>query len=100
MAHECGLARVAHCSDAGGTHEQPRLHRQRVRAVKVSARAAREEYGVIVRVIDGATFEIDAVASAALRTRLRAGRGARPFFDRGPGYRRLAGRDHADLDFR
>ncbi len=67
---------------------------------KVSARAAREEYGVIVRVIDGTALEIDAAATTALRTRLRAGRGARPFFDRGPGYRRLAGRDHADLDFR
>lgn len=65
---------------------------------KVSERAAREEYGVLVRVIDGATFEVDAAATAALRARLRQDRGARPFFDRGPGYRRLTGRDHADVD--
>jgi len=45
---------------------------------KVSARAAREEYGVIVRVIDGATFEIDAAATVALRASLRQDRGPRP----------------------
>ncbi len=67
---------------------------------KVSARAAREEYGVIVRVIDGAALEIDAAASTALRASLRQDRGPRPFFDRGPGYLRLAGRAHADVDFR
>jgi N-methylhydantoinase B len=66
---------------------------------KVSDRAAREEYGVVVRVVDGATFEIDADATAALRAELRAGRGPRAFFDRGPGYRLLSGRDHADVDF-
>ena len=65
---------------------------------KVSERAAREVYGVIVRIVDGAAFEVDAVATAALRERLRAGRGPRPFFDRGPGYRALAGRDYADVD--
>jgi N-methylhydantoinase B len=65
---------------------------------KVSERAAREDYGVVVRVVDGATFEVDAVATAALRARLRGERGPRPFFDRGPGYRTLAGRDHADVD--
>ena len=67
---------------------------------KVSERAAREEYGVIVRVIDGAGFEIDVEATTALRARVAAERGPRPFFDRGPGYRRLAGRDHAEVDFR
>jgi N-methylhydantoinase B len=67
---------------------------------KVTARAARDEYGVVVRIIDDAAFEIDADATAALRGRLRADRGALPFFDRGPGYRRLAGRDHADVDLR
>jgi N-methylhydantoinase B len=65
---------------------------------KVTDRAARDEYGVVVRVIDGAAFEIDAEATAALRTELRAGRAPRPFFDRGAGYRQLAGRDHADVD--
>jgi N-methylhydantoinase B len=65
---------------------------------KVSERAAREDYGVVVRLVDDATFEVDAAATAALRARLRAARGARPFFDRGPGYRTLAGRDRADVD--
>jgi N-methylhydantoinase B len=67
---------------------------------KVSERAAREEYGVIVRVIDGAAFEVDAEATRDLRTRRRRERPPRPFFDRGPGYRRLAGRDQADVDAR
>jgi len=67
---------------------------------KVSERSAREDYGVIVRVIDDATVDVDAEATAAFRERLRAIRPARPFFDRGPGYRQLAGRDHADVDYR
>ena len=67
---------------------------------KVSERSAREDYGVMVRVIDDATVDVDAEATAAFRERLRAIRPARPFFDRGPGYRRLAGRDHADVDYR
>jgi N-methylhydantoinase B len=67
---------------------------------KVSARAAREDYGVVIRLVDGAAFEIDADATAALRARLRAERSPRPFFDRGPGYRLLSGRDHADVDLR
>ena len=65
---------------------------------KVSERAAREAYGVIVRLVDDATFEIDAAATSALRAQLRLGRRPRPFFDRGPGYRLLSGRDHADVD--
>jgi N-methylhydantoinase B len=67
---------------------------------KVSERAAREDYGVVVRVTDEASFEIAAAATSALRERLRATRAPRPFFDRGPGYERLAGRPHADVDFR
>jgi N-methylhydantoinase B len=67
---------------------------------KISERAARDAYGVVVRLIDGASFEIDATATASLRARLRSDRDGLPFFDRGPGYARLAGRDHADVDFR
>src|SRR5262249_53330699 len=67
---------------------------------KVSERSAREEYGVVVRLVDDAAFEIDASATAALRARLRQERGPRPFFDRGPGYASLAGREHADVDVR
>jgi N-methylhydantoinase B len=40
----------------------------------------------------------DPEATAELRARMRAVRGPAPFFDRGPGYPRLAGRDHADVD--
>ncbi|OLC14104.1 MAG: hydantoinase [Candidatus Rokubacteria bacterium 13_1_40CM_69_27] len=70
---------------------------------KVTARAAREEYGVVlVPGEDGEPLDdeplIDRVATRALRDELRATRGPRPFFDRGPGYRRLAGRDHAEVD--
>jgi N-methylhydantoinase B len=43
---------------------------------------------------------VDAAASDALRDQLRADRPAEPFFDRGPGYARLAeGRTAADVDW-
>ncbi len=70
---------------------------------KISARAAREEYGVVLAGTEGpspaAAPRVDADATRALRERLRAARGRLPFFDRGPGYRTLAGVDHADVDF-
>ncbi len=56
---------------------------------KVSAAAARDDYGVVLG---------DAVATDALRTELRARRGRVSFFDRGPGYRQLSGREHAEVD--
>jgi N-methylhydantoinase B len=65
---------------------------------KVSARAAREEYGVVLTSSPDGETGHDAPATAALRRRLGEARGRPPFFDRGPGYRRLAGRDHAELD--
>src|SRR5437879_2864158 len=65
---------------------------------KVSARAAREDYGVVLVGSDGER-RVDAAATRALRDRLGAARGRRPFFDRGPGYRSLAGVDHAEVDF-
>jgi N-methylhydantoinase B len=49
---------------------------------KVSAEAALGEYGVVLG---------DAAATERTRSGLRAERGAAPFFDRGPGYERLAG---------
>jgi N-methylhydantoinase B len=65
---------------------------------KVSARAARDEYGVAVAPgLDG-EWRQDPEATAGRRRGIRAARGSLPFFDRGPGYRRLAGRDHADVD--
>src|SRR5205823_6860523 len=59
---------------------------------KVSARAARDDYGVVLVSSDGER-RVDAAATRALRDRLGAARGRRPFFDRGPGYRTLAGVD-------
>jgi N-methylhydantoinase B len=67
---------------------------------KVSERAARDEYGVVVRIVDDATFEVDPGPTAALRAEIRAARSPRPFFDRGPGYRLLSGQDHADVDLK
>jgi N-methylhydantoinase B len=64
---------------------------------KVSARSAREDYGVVLEVATD-DVRIEVVATEALRARMRAERGAQPFFDRGPGYRRLAGREHAEVD--
>ncbi|GGL29935.1 hydantoinase B/oxoprolinase family protein [Phycicoccus endophyticus] len=57
---------------------------------KVSFEGARADYGVVA----SGTREdpvLDRPASDALRERLRADRGDRPFFDRGPGYARLSG---------
>jgi N-methylhydantoinase B len=65
---------------------------------KISARAAREEYGVVLTDASHGETGHDVAATASLRQQLRGARGRPPFFDRGPGYRRLAGRDHADVD--
>ncbi len=75
-----------------------------VRDGKVSVAGARTDYGVVLSRTGAAggvvVVEVDRVATAALRERLRAGRGERPFFDRGPGYARLAGgAPYADLDW-
>lgn len=60
-----------------------------VRDGKVSADGARGDYGVVLG---------DAAATEALRARMRAERGPAPFFDRGPGYPVLTGRERADVD--
>jgi N-methylhydantoinase B len=62
-----------------------------VREGKVSAAGARDDYGVVLG---------DPAATGARRAELRVERGAgeRPFFDRGPGYARLAGAPYADVD--
>ncbi len=71
-----------------------------VRWRKVSMEGARTSYGVVVI---GSVDEpaIDEDASDELRERLRAERtGTEPFFDRGPGYARLAGgATAADVDW-
>jgi N-methylhydantoinase B len=70
-----------------------------VRWGKVSVDGARTDYGVVM-VHDGAEPVLDAAATGRLRDDLRSRRtGDEPFFDRGPGYERLAaGRTHADVD--
>jgi N-methylhydantoinase B len=69
-----------------------------VRWGKVSVAGARDDYGVLLR-RDGDDVEVDAGATRALREDRRSTAGGRPFFDRGPGYPRLAGgRTHAEVD--
>jgi N-methylhydantoinase B len=66
---------------------------------KVSFEGARRDYGVVA---SGDRDEpvVDVVASNALRADLRAARPEEPFFDRGPGFARLAeGRQSADVDW-
>ncbi len=62
-----------------------------IRWRKVSVDGAARDYGVVVAgEVDGAV--VDEPGSDALRARLRSARtGDEPFFDRGPGYARLAG---------
>ncbi len=64
---------------------------------KVSERSAREDYGVVL-MVDADDVRVDVEATVALRARLAAERGPATFFDRGPGFKLLAGRDHADVD--
>jgi N-methylhydantoinase B len=54
---------------------------------KVSATAARDDYGVVL----GMDSTVDVPASDALRAAMLEARGDQPFFDRGPGYATLAG---------
>jgi len=66
---------------------------------KVSFDGARDAYGVVA---SGTTDDpiIDVAASDALRADMRENRGEEPFFDRGPGYARLAdGANAADVDW-
>ncbi|WP_211244853.1 hydantoinase B/oxoprolinase family protein [Intrasporangium oryzae] len=67
---------------------------------KVSLEGARRDYGVVAS-HDGDAPVVDVAASDALREQLRADRSEeQPFFDRGPGYARLAeGRTAADVDW-
>jgi N-methylhydantoinase B len=66
---------------------------------KVSSRGARDDYGVVVAYDDAEPF-VDSPATEAMRAeRLARRTGEEPFFDRGPGYARLAGgATHADVD--
>ncbi|CAN5115231.1 hydantoinase B/oxoprolinase family protein [soil metagenome] len=73
----------------------PEAVRRDVLDGKVSERAARQDYGVV---LDDAA--VDTTGTGALRDRLRKERPADPpFFDRGPGYARLSGGSaYADVD--
>jgi len=74
-----------------------------VRWGKVSPAGARTDYGVVLTGTAGAgDLGFDAEATGALRTELAGARAEeRPFFDRGPGYPRLAGgASAADCDWR
>ena len=66
---------------------------------KVSARSARQDYGVVLATNADGEPRVEAAATTTLRERLRSSRGPQPLFDRGPGYRTLAGVDHAAVDF-
>lgn len=72
-----------------------------VRDGKVSWDGARDDYGVVFTGA-GEAPQVNADATAYLRTSLQAGRrqrGPAPFFDRGPGYAALSGgAPHADVD--
>jgi N-methylhydantoinase B len=77
---------------------EPQLVALDVTQGKVGEAAARADYGVVLRRRDGGDYEPDPEATLQLRAEQRAARGFQPFFDRGPGYRQLSGRDFADVD--
>ena len=84
-------------------HRDPVLVARDVRWGKVSAAAAAAAYGVVLSGpdADAAGSVVDEPATVRLRETMRAERPEqRPFFDRGPGYARLAGgAGSADVDW-
>ncbi len=66
----------------------------------MSTAAAADDYGVVLLHGPREAPVLDEDATRALRQRLRAERPEQPFFDRGPGYARLAGgRTSSELDW-
>jgi len=65
---------------------------------KVSEGSAREDYGAVLGRRPDGQLEPDLAGTERLRDELRARRGVVPFFDRGPGYRQLSGREYAEVD--
>jgi N-methylhydantoinase B len=66
---------------------------------KVSRAGAAADYGVVVTGPDGAPAA-DMLETESLRRKMRTGRlQDEPFFDRGPGYARLAGAASAEVDW-
>jgi N-methylhydantoinase B len=78
---------------------QPELVALDVLQGKVSARSAHDDYGVVLVLQAEGDPAVDEATTRELRARMREHRGPQPFFDRGPGYRQLAGADHAPVDF-
>ena len=76
---------------------EPELVALDVTQGKVSAASARDDYGVVL-LSTASECIVDMEATERLRDELRAERGSLPFFDRGPGYRQLSGRDFAEVD--
>jgi N-methylhydantoinase B len=72
---------------------EPELVALDVAQRKVSLASARDDYGVVF-----SSGELDVSATERLRAELRGSRGFVPFFDRGPGYRQLSGREFAEVD--
>jgi N-methylhydantoinase B len=66
---------------------------------KVSRGAAERDYGVVFLQNLPGNLQVDVERSAEQRASMRAQRATQPFFDRGAGYERLAGRPHADVDW-
>jgi len=70
---------------------EPELVARDVTEGRVSQQAARDDYGVVLRTrapSDG--YDLDAAATAKLRSDLRAQRASpRPMIDRGAGYERM-----------
>jgi N-methylhydantoinase B len=64
---------------------------------KVTRARAESDFGVVLP-DEGEDVIVDWAATNALRDDLRSERGELPFFERGPGYKRLSGRDHAEVD--
>ncbi len=77
---------------------EPQLVALDVTQGKVSLSSAHDDYGVALLPAPDGSFGVDLTATEALRDDLRAQRGFVPFFDRGPGYRQLSGRDYAEVD--
>ncbi len=80
---------------------EPELVALDVTQGKVSAALARDDYGVVLLSTGSSTgseYAVDVEATERLRDELRAQQGSLPFFDRGPGYRQLSGRDFAEVD--
>ena len=71
-----------------------------VRWHKVSPEGALRDYGVVVTGSVDDNLSYDSAATRSQRMQLRAARGNRAFFDRGPGYAELSGgADAADVDW-